>query len=68
MADTVGLTMGELDRLQIMTRIAERRLTLGYRDARLASACALGLAGTRFRAHEFHFARTVSTGAAAPAE
>jgi len=27
MADTVGLTMGELDRLQIVTRIAERRLT-----------------------------------------
>ena len=27
MADTVGLTMEELDRLQIMTRIAERRLT-----------------------------------------
>ena len=27
MADTVGLTMGELDRLQIMTRVAERRLT-----------------------------------------
>ena len=27
MADTVGLTMGELDRLQVMTRIAERRLT-----------------------------------------
>ena len=27
MADTVGLTMGELDRLQIMTRLAERRLT-----------------------------------------
>jgi Winged helix-turn helix len=27
MADTVGLTMGELDRLHLMTRIAERRLT-----------------------------------------
>src|SRR5437879_4859184 len=27
MADTVGLTMGELDRLQVMTQLAERRLT-----------------------------------------
>jgi hypothetical protein len=27
MADTVGLTMGELDRLQVMSRLAERRLT-----------------------------------------
>ena len=27
MAETVGLTMGELDRLQVLTRIAERRLT-----------------------------------------
>jgi len=27
MADTVALTMGELDRLQIMTQLAERRLT-----------------------------------------
>jgi hypothetical protein len=27
MAETVALTMGELDRLQVMTRIAERRLT-----------------------------------------
>jgi hypothetical protein len=37
MADTVGLTMGELDRLQIMTRIAERRL------ARRKAAALLGL-------------------------
>jgi hypothetical protein len=27
MANTVALTMGELDRLQVVTRIAERRLT-----------------------------------------
>jgi Winged helix-turn helix len=37
MADTVGLTMGELDRLQVMTRIAERRLT------RRTAAALLGL-------------------------
>src|SRR5262245_26708463 len=43
MAETVELTMGELDRLQVMTRIAERRLeqdagarfdTAGQRPAR----------------------------------
>ena len=27
MADTVALTMGELDRLQILTQLAERQLT-----------------------------------------
>jgi hypothetical protein len=37
MADTVGLTMGELDRLHVMTRIAERRLT------RRRAAALLGL-------------------------
>ncbi len=40
MADTLGLTMGELDRLQILTRLAERRLT------QRRAAALLGL-GTR---------------------
>ncbi len=36
MATTVGLTMGELDRLQILTRLAERRLTQRRAAALLA--------------------------------
>jgi transposase len=43
MADTVGLTMEELDRLQIMTRIAERRLT------RRRAAAVLGLSERQVR-------------------
>ena len=43
MADTVGLTMGELDRLQLMTRIAERRLT------RRRAAALLGLSERQVR-------------------
>lgn len=35
---------------------AERKLNLGYRDARLATAHALGAAGTQLRGHEFHYA------------
>jgi hypothetical protein len=43
MADTVGLTMEELDRLQVMTRIAERRLT------RRRAAALLGLSERHVR-------------------
>lgn len=43
MADTVGLTMEELDGLQIMTRIAERRLT------RRRAAAVLGLSERQVR-------------------
>src|SRR5690349_23263160 len=43
MADTVGLTMEELDRLQIVTRIAERRLT------RRRAAALLGLSERQIR-------------------
>lgn len=35
---------------------AKRKLNLGYRDARLADAHALGAAGARLRGHEFHYA------------
>ena len=43
MADTVGLTMEELDRLQIMTQLAERRLT------RRRAAALLGLSERQVR-------------------
>ena len=38
-------------------------MTLGYRQARIASDCALGTAGAVLRGHEFHYATIV---AAAP--
>ncbi len=52
--------------LPLATSFAERRLHLGYRDAKLLTAGALGTAGTRYRGHEFHYATTVSAGDAAP--
>ncbi len=50
--------------LPLATSFAERRLHLGYRDATLLGAGPLGQVGMRFRAHEFHYATTVSAGAA----
>ncbi|MFO1128848.1 MAG: cobyrinate a,c-diamide synthase [Rhodospirillales bacterium] len=52
--------------LPLVTSFAERRLHLGYRRARLEVATALGAAGSAFRGHEFHFARTVSEGPGQP--
>ena len=45
------------------TSFAERRLHLGYREAKLLTDSALGPAGSAVRGHEFHYA----TLAAAPA-
>jgi hypothetical protein len=58
MADTVGLTMEELDRLQIMTRIAERRLT------RRRAAGLLGLSERQVRRLFRAFARAGAAGVA----
>ncbi|MGD9613966.1 MAG: cobyrinate a,c-diamide synthase [Alphaproteobacteria bacterium] len=52
--------------LPLATSFAERRLHLGYRAARLLADGPLGIAGTRFRGHEFHYATTVLAGDAAP--
>lgn len=38
-----------------VTSFADRKLTLGYREARLRQGCALGSAGTVIRGHEFHY-------------
>jgi cobyrinic acid a,c-diamide synthase len=42
--------------LPLQTSFTERRLHLGYRRARLATDCALGVRGAAFRGHEFHYA------------
>ena len=46
--------------LPLETSFRERRLSLGYRHARLAASGPLGAAGTSFRGHEFHYCRVVS--------
>lgn len=48
--------------LQLETSFAQRRLHLGYRRARLRVDCSLGAAGAEILGHEFHYARTVSSG------
>ena len=46
----------------VETSFAKRRMTLGYREARIASNCALGQKGALLRGHEFHYATIVSAG------
>jgi cobyrinic acid a,c-diamide synthase len=52
--------------LPLETSFADRRLHLGYRDASLVRDCPLGGKGTRFRGHEFHYARTLREGPGEP--
>jgi cobyrinic acid a,c-diamide synthase len=46
--------------LGLETSFATRRLHLGYRRARLRSACALGAPGGEILGHEFHYASVLS--------
>jgi cobyrinic acid a,c-diamide synthase len=48
------------------TSFAERRLHLGYREARLLCDGPLGQAGTIVRGHEFHYAALIVAGNDAP--
>jgi cobyrinic acid a,c-diamide synthase len=45
--------------LGLETSFAKRKLHLGYRRARLRSACCLGAEGIELFGHEFHYATTV---------
>ena len=52
--------------LGVESSFEKRRMTLGYREARLASDCVLGTAGSVLRGHEFHYATVVASGADDP--
>ena len=52
--------------LGVETSFEKRRMTLGYREARLAADGALGRAGTVLRGHEFHYATIVAPGSDEP--
>jgi cobyrinic acid a,c-diamide synthase len=52
--------------LRVETSFEKRRMTLGYREARLASDCALGPEGALLRGHEFHYATIVGAGSDDP--
>ena len=52
--------------LPLETSFAERGLHLGYRRVSVAATTPLGAAGSRYRGHEFHYARTLSEGPGTP--
>src|SRR5580765_441228 len=58
MAEPVALTMGELDRLQVMTQLAQRRLT------RRRAAALLGLSARQVRRLDRAFRRDGAKGLA----
>jgi cobyrinic acid a,c-diamide synthase len=54
--DADGRAHAMLGLLGHRTSFAQRKLQLGYREARLAADSVLGSAGTWLRGHEFHYA------------
>ena len=66
LTDASGAVHAMAGLLGVETSFAKRRMTLGYREARIASKCALGPEGALLRGHEFHYATIVATGDDAP--
>jgi cobyrinic acid a,c-diamide synthase len=62
LVDASGVAHPMAGLLGVTTSFAKRRMTLGYREARIASNCALGLKGALLRGHEFHYASIVASG------
>jgi len=62
LVDASGVPHPMAGLLGVETSFEKRRMTLGYREARIASNCALGLKGALLRGHEFHYATIVATG------
>jgi cobyrinic acid a,c-diamide synthase len=62
LVDASGVSHRMAGLLDVETSFATRRMTLGYRKARLAAECALGAKGATLRGHEFHYATIASAG------
>jgi cobyrinic acid a,c-diamide synthase len=62
LVDASGVAHPMAGLLGVETSFEKRRMTLGYREARIASNCALGLKGALLRGHEFHYATIVAAG------
>jgi cobyrinic acid a,c-diamide synthase len=60
--DASGVVHRMAGLLGVRTSFEKRRMTLGYREARIASDCALGTASSVLRGHEFHYATIVAAG------
>jgi cobyrinic acid a,c-diamide synthase len=59
--DASGVAHPMAGLLGVKTSFEKRRMTLGYREARLAADCALGPKGAICRGHEFHYATIASS-------
>ncbi len=64
--DANGHAHAMADLLPVVTSFTERALQLGYRCVTLRASGPLGVASTRFRGHEFHYARIIQEGPGAP--
>jgi cobyrinic acid a,c-diamide synthase len=62
LTDASGVVHPMAGLVGVETSFEKRRMTLGYREARIASDCALGPAGSVLRGHEFHYATIVAAG------
>jgi cobyrinic acid a,c-diamide synthase len=66
LVDAEGIRHRLAGLLPLVTTFAEPQLTLGYREVALTADGPLGRAGTRFRGHDFHFAKRVTPPAGSP--
>lgn len=66
LTDASGVAHPMAGLLGVETSFEKRRMTLGYREARIAAKCAVGAKGSLLRGHEFHYATIVATGADEP--
>jgi cobyrinic acid a,c-diamide synthase len=64
--DASGVSHGMTGLLGHATSFAQRKLHLGYREARLLAESPLGPEGSIVRGHEFHYASLTATGNDAP--
>ena len=60
--DAHGTSHAMLGLLGHATSFAQRRMTLGYREATLLADCPVGRAGDVLRGHEFHYASVTDPG------
>jgi cobyrinic acid a,c-diamide synthase len=66
LVDASGASHAMAGLLGVTTSFAKRRMTLGYREARLFADGPLGRAGAVLKGHEFHYATVVEAGGDAP--
>jgi cobyrinic acid a,c-diamide synthase len=66
LVDASGAAHPMVGLLGVETSFETRHMTLGYREARIASNCAFGSKGALLRGHEFHYATIVADGGEDP--